>query len=84
VFALPAHQILDVRVVGQNHVKVTVTGPGGGRLDGIAFRAADSKLGRALLAGRGQAFHIAGTLSAEHWQGMRRVQIRILDAAVAR
>lgn len=84
VFALPAHQIIDVRVVGQNHVKVTLTGPGGGRLDGIAFRAADSELGKALLAGRGSAFHLAGTLSAEHWQGMRKVQIRILDAAVAR
>jgi single-stranded-DNA-specific exonuclease RecJ len=84
VFALPAHIVVDSRIVGQNHVKVTLSGPGGGRLDGIAFRAADTGLGQALLAGRGTAFHVAGTLSAEHWQGMRRVQIRVLDAATAR
>ncbi len=83
VFALPAHRLTDARQVGQNHVKVTVTGPDGRKLDGIAFRAVDTPLGAALLGGRGRAFHLAGTLSADHWQGSRRVQLRVLDAAHA-
>lgn len=84
VFAVPSHILADVRLVGQNHVKVTLKGPDGGRLDGIAFRAMDTPLGSALMAGRGLSFHFAGTLSADHWQGSRRVQLRVLDAAITR
>jgi single-stranded-DNA-specific exonuclease len=32
---------------------------------------------------RGQAVHVSGTLSADSWQGNRRVQFRIIDAAKA-
>ncbi|OCW58842.1 single-stranded-DNA-specific exonuclease RecJ [Hoeflea olei] len=84
VFAVPAHTLSDARVVGQNHIKLTLQGADGGRLNGIAFRAADTEMGSALLNGRGLSFHVAGTLSADHWQGVRRVQIRVVDAAVAR
>lgn len=83
VFALPAHRLSDARAVGQNHLKVTVEGPDGCRIAGIAFRALDTPLGKALLAGRGRSFHFAGALSADHWQGARRVQFRLLDAAAA-
>lgn len=84
VFAVPAHILKDARVVGQNHIKLSFAGPDGGRLNGIAFRAADTDMGNALLNGRGLAFHITGTISADYWQGVRRVQIRVIDAAVAR
>ena len=84
VFVLPGHILTDSRVVGQDHVKISLSGPAGGRLDGIAFRAAPTPLGNALLGGRGLSFHVAGTLSADHWQGSRRVQVRVLDAAPAR
>ena len=83
VFVLPAHRLSDARPVGQNHLKITIEGPDGRRLAGIAFRAAETELGQALLGGRGRSFHFAGTLSADHWQGMRRVQFRLLDAAIA-
>lgn len=84
VFAVPSHTLSDARVVGQNHVKLTITGPDGGKLNGIAFRAADTDLGAALLAGRGLAFHFAGSISIDYWQGVRRVQIRVTDAARVR
>ncbi len=84
VFAVPAHVLSDARIVGQAHIKVTLTGPDGSRLDGIAFRAVDTPMGTALLGGRGLAFHFAGTLSADHWQGARRVQMRLLDVASTR
>ncbi len=82
-FAIPAHRLRDSRLVGVNHVKVTVEAQDGSRLDGIAFRAAETPLGDFLLSSRGNQIHIAGSLSAEHWQGTRRVQMRIIDAAKA-
>jgi single-stranded-DNA-specific exonuclease len=84
IFAIPAHTLSDVRIVGQNHIKLTLTGPDGGKLNGIAFRAAETDMGAALLGGRGLAFHVAGSVSVDHWQGVRRVQIRVVDAAPAR
>ena len=84
VFAVPAHTLSDARVVGENHIKLTLSGADGGKLNGIAFRAADTEMGAALLGGRGTIFHVAGTISADHWQGVRRVQMRVVDAAFAR
>ncbi|MFC3072700.1 single-stranded-DNA-specific exonuclease RecJ [Shinella pollutisoli] len=83
VFALPAHRLRDVRPVGTNHLRVALEGPDGGRLDAMAFRAAEADLGLFLTRERGQAVHLAGTLSADSWQGNRRIQFRILDAAKA-
>jgi single-stranded-DNA-specific exonuclease len=60
-----------------------LTGPDGGRTKAIAFRAACEDLGRALLAGRGAALHIAGRLKLDSWQGREQVQIQIEDAAFA-
>ncbi|NKN36427.1 single-stranded-DNA-specific exonuclease RecJ [Agrobacterium sp. a22-2] len=83
IFAVPSHCIRDARPIGTNHVKVTLEAPDGTRLEGIAFRAADTPLGELLLNGRGSQVHVAGSLSADHWQGTRRIQIRIIDAAPA-
>ena len=83
IFALPAHRVRDVRPVGTTHVKVTLESQDGTRLEAIAFRAAETPLGALLLASRGMELHVAGTLGADHWQGTRRVQLRILDAARA-
>ncbi len=83
IFALPAHRIRDVRPVGVNHLRVSLEGPDGGRIDAMAFRAADADLGIFLMKERGQATHVAGTLSADSWQGSRRIQFRMLDAAKA-
>ncbi|MDI7863949.1 single-stranded-DNA-specific exonuclease RecJ [Rhizobiaceae bacterium n13] len=81
IFAIPAHRLRDSRMVGTSHVKVTLEAPDGARLEGIAFRAGETPLGDFLLKSRGELVHVAGTISADHWQGARRVQIRVLDAA---
>lgn len=81
VFAVPSHRLRDARPVGTTHVKITLEAADGTRLEGIAFRAAETALGDFLLNGRGTQIHVAGTLSADHWQGTRRVQMRVLDAA---
>jgi single-stranded-DNA-specific exonuclease len=81
VFAFPQHRLRDSRQVGANHVKVTLEGQDGSRIDGIAFRATETPLGDFLLGSRGVTVHIAGSLSADLWQGTRRVQLRVTDAA---
>lgn len=83
IFAVPAHRLRDVRVVGTSHVKITLEAMDGSRLDGIAFRAADAPLGQMLMNARGRQIHVAGTLGADQWQGQKRVQLRVLDAALA-
>jgi len=83
VFALPSHRLRDSRLVGQSHIKITLEAMDGGRVDGIAFRAAETPLGELLMSSRGAQIHVAGTLGADHWQGSRRVQLRVTDAAIA-
>lgn len=83
VFAFPSHRLRDCRQVGANHIKVTLEGQDGSRLDGIAFRAVETPLGDFLFASRGASIHVAGSVSADLWQGQRRVQLRVSDAAKA-
>ncbi|ENN86982.1 single-stranded-DNA-specific exonuclease protein [Rhizobium freirei PRF 81] len=83
IFALPSHRLRDSRLVGQSHIKITMEAQDGGRVDGIAFRAAETPLGELLMSSRGAQIHVAGTLGADHWQGSRRVQLRVMDAAKA-
>ncbi|MGU3577194.1 single-stranded-DNA-specific exonuclease RecJ [Brucellaceae bacterium C25G] len=81
VLALPHHVVADARIVGRDHVKVTLKGADGKRVNGIAFRAADAPLGKFLLSRIGHPVHIAGTLNLNHWNGSVSTQIQIMDAA---
>lgn len=83
VFAIPAHRLKDARMVGTAHIKITLESADGSRLDGIAFRAVDTPLGNMLLNSRGMQIHAVGCLSADYWQGSRRIQLRLIDAARA-
>jgi len=82
-FALPAARLLHTKVVGQGHLRCILTGPDGGRLKGIAFRAMDSGLGAALQSRAGATLHLAGKLRADTWAGPEAVQFVIEDAAAA-
>ena len=82
-FALLRARIIAPRVVGSGHVSCQVGGQGSGRVKAIAFRAADSELGHALLANDGTPMHLAGTLRLDNWQGKSSVQMFIDDAVVA-
>lgn len=83
VFAFPAHQIRYAKVVGAGHVSFSASAGDGAQLRGIAFRTEDTELGQALLKSNGRPMHLAGTLNADYWQGTRRVQLRLSDAAFA-
>ena len=80
-FAVPSARITNASVVGQNHVRCSVTGTGGGRLKAIAFRAMDSDLGPALLRRGALPLHLAGKLQWDRWAGAEAVQMIIDDAA---
>jgi len=78
----PVFGLMDVRVayadvVGKDHVKLRLEGG----LDAIAFRVADTPLGKGLLASRGKAIHAAGRLRTDEWNGRVRVQLHLEDAA---
>ena len=81
-FAIANAEVVKADLVGQNHVRMVLAGARGGRLKGIAFGAADSPLGQAMLSARGRNLHLAGHLRADDWQGRRGVQLFIEDAAL--
>jgi single-stranded-DNA-specific exonuclease len=83
MLALPRHRIMDVAEVGTAHIRVNLQSEAGGRLPAIAFRAAETELGAFLRDSRGRAVHLAGSLSINHWNGNRKAQFRITDAAAA-
>jgi single-stranded-DNA-specific exonuclease len=80
VFAFPAHSLRNTRIVGDHHVSTQIRSGDGASLKAIAFRCADTELGH-LLLDPPPTLHLAGTIDADSWQGARRVQLRILDAA---
>lgn len=82
-FAIPAAKVSWTKVVGANHLSCTLTGPEGGQLRAIAFRAMDSDLGPALLKSDGMPFHMAGKLRVNSWRGTESVQLIVDDAAPA-
>ena len=80
VFALQSVHVTGARQVGANHLKFTAE-DASGRLDCIAWRAMGAPLGDTLLPGK--RVHLAGRLKAEEWNGRRRVQLDVIDAAEA-
>lgn len=83
VFAFPNHLVQHSRLVGKDHISLTLKSADGTPLKAIAFRAADEDLGRALMDGQDRHFHFVGTLGTNTWQGRQSVQLRVMDAALA-
>ena len=80
-FVFPAHRVAYADVVGSDHVRCTLVAGDGARLPAIAFRCADTPLGKALLAKGGPPLHLAGHLSRNEWRGTVKAQFVIEDAA---
>lgn len=77
--------VVRADVVGTGgHVRVICQGGDGGRFKGVAFRAADSDLGRSLLACRpDQRLWVAGRPKRDDWNGRDEAELHIEDAAWA-
>lgn len=80
-FVIPNAQLAFVDTVGQNHVRCRLGGLGRGKLKAIAFRAAETPLGEALLNGQGRTIHLAGRLRRDRWTGGNAMELHIEDAA---
>ena len=82
VFAFPAHRAKFAQVVGKGgHVSFALVSEDGARLKAIAFRAASTAIGDALLRDNDASFHFAGSLGIDHYQGREQVQFRLTDLA---
>ena len=80
-FAVTDARVVRADVVGTGHVRCILTGPEGGRLKAIAFRAVDSDLGQALLGAGSRPMHLAGAIRVDSWNGAVNTQLVIDDAA---
>ncbi|HEY0901227.1 MAG TPA: single-stranded-DNA-specific exonuclease RecJ [Micavibrio sp.] len=84
IFALPAVRLHMVDIVGEDHVRCMVSDwEGGTRMKAMAFRAADTPLGQALLKQGSRPIHLIGHFKLDTWNGAQRVEMHILDAAFA-
>lgn len=84
LFAFPAHKVRYAEIVGVGgHIRFTAAAGDGAQIKAIAFRAAHSPLGNALIGARdGAPLHLAGALNVDTYQGRERVQLRLIDAAI--
>lgn len=81
-FAFPGLCVAHVEPVGTGHLRCTLADPlGTARLKAIAFRVAETPLGRFLAGARGRAIHLAGHLRRDDYRGGDAVQLVIDDAA---
>jgi single-stranded-DNA-specific exonuclease len=80
-FAFAGLRVSKSDVVGKDHVRCYLNDAGGARLTAIAFRAADSEMGKALLDRSGVPLNLVGRLRENIWQGRSSVQLLIDDAS---
>ena len=80
LFAAPGVRIERPMAVKGGHVRCVLVDDQGGKLRAVAWRAADTGLGRRILAGDG-ALHVVGRLRPDDWMGREAVELEIEDAA---
>ncbi len=79
-FLIKGAQISGVGIVGQGHIKCFISSLGGGSIKAIAFKMADTELGRQMLANSRGAFDLVGVVRKNVWNGRQSVQFIIEDA----
>jgi single-stranded-DNA-specific exonuclease len=77
-------RLLKTGIVGNGHVRGIACGEDGASFKWIAFRAADTPLGQALLsASADRHFWLAGLIKRDEWNGGNRAEMHLDDAAEA-
>jgi single-stranded-DNA-specific exonuclease len=77
-------RIVKRDIVGKDHVRLILSGDDGGSFKGIAFRAAESDLGQALLHGpQGRKLWVAGRAKIDDWGSRPAAELHLEDAAWA-
>jgi single-stranded-DNA-specific exonuclease len=80
LLVLPNHRLAYCRIVGNGHVSMTLSALDQSSVQAICFRAEGTPLGDFLHANIGHQIHVAGSLSVNHFNGRRTVQMRVVDA----
>ncbi|MCB2060682.1 MAG: single-stranded-DNA-specific exonuclease RecJ [Novosphingobium sp.] len=77
-------RLVKADIVGSDHVRLIVRGEDGARFKAIAFRAAESEMGQALLHGaRDRRLWLAGRTRIDDWSSRPQAELHIEDAAWA-
>ncbi len=77
-------RLVKVDPVGQDHVRMVASGNDGRSFKAIAFRAAATDLGQALLHGhKGRRFWLAGRARIDDWGSRPAAELHVEDAAFA-
>ena len=77
-------RLVKCDTVGQDHVRMVATGNDGRSFKAIAFRAATTDLGQALLHGhKGRRFWLAGRARVDDWASRPAAELHVEDAAFA-
>ncbi|WP_114519851.1 single-stranded-DNA-specific exonuclease RecJ [Altererythrobacter sp. ZODW24] len=77
-------RLVKADIVGTDHVRLIAAGDDGASFKAIAFRAAESDLGQALLHGsRGRKLWLAGRAKIDDWGNRPAAELHLEDAAWA-
>ncbi|MGB3739794.1 MAG: single-stranded-DNA-specific exonuclease RecJ [Pontixanthobacter sp.] len=79
----PVH-LIKADIVGADHLRLIVGSPDGRSMKAIAFRAAETELGQALLHGaKGRRLWLAGRAKIDDWNATPAAELHLEDAAWA-
>ncbi len=77
-------RLVKADIVGTDHVRLIAAGRDGRSFKAVAFRAAESDLGQALLHGaRGRSLWLAGRAKIDDWSSTPAAELHLEDAAWA-
>jgi single-stranded-DNA-specific exonuclease len=77
-------RLVKCDIVGTDHIRLIAAGDDGKSFKGIAFRAAESDMGQALLHGsRGRRLWLAGRVKIDDWGNRPQAELHLEDAAWA-
>lgn len=75
-------RVIKADIVGANHLRAIVSGDDGKSIKTVAFRQAESELGRAILgAPRDRRLWLAGRAKIDDWNGGSSAELHLEDAA---
>lgn len=83
LFAFSDLRIAYAERVKGGHVRCAFEDGIGGRISGICFRADETGLDQILLDPNAPRVHVAGRLKADSWKGRSRIDLQLVDLAIA-
>lgn len=83
VFVLPDLRVSYAERVRGGHVRCAFEDSAGARISGICFRADENGMADILLAPDSPRVHVAGRIKQDSWKGRTRIDITVMDLAIA-